>query len=166
MKITKNEEQKDIEMTEEPQVSMTDLYEGQSHGFVKCLACGYESKVPDRFQDISLPIRNELGTGVLNSSVEMALENYIKPEKLEGSNQYLCPDCDKKQDAEKGIKLTNGPPILTIALNRFTLDYQSYDLKRMKLTDRVSFTQLLNFNDYLNGYENIKNKKYQQEVER
>ena len=77
-------------MTEEPQVTMTDLYEGRSHGFVKCLHCGYESKVPDRFQDISLPIRNELGTGVLNSSVEMALENYIKPEVLDGSNQYMC----------------------------------------------------------------------------
>ena len=110
-------------MTEEPQITMTDLYEGRSHGFVKCLHCGYESKVPDRFQDISLPIRNELGTGVLNSSVEMALENYIKPEVLEGSNQYMCQQCNEKRDAEKGIKLTHGPPILTIALNRFTLDY-------------------------------------------
>ena len=44
-----NIEEKDIEMTEEPSISMTDLYEGQSYGFVKCLTCGYESKVPDRF---------------------------------------------------------------------------------------------------------------------
>ena len=36
----------------------------------------------------------------------------------------------------------------------------------MKLNDRVSFGQIINFNDYLNGYENIKNKKYEQEVER
>ena len=60
--------------------------------------------------------------------------------------------------------MVSGPPILTIALNRFTLDYNTF--QRVKLTDRVTFAQLLNFNDYLNGYENIKNKKYQQEVEK
>ena len=32
--------------------------------------------------------------------------------------------------------------------------------------DRVSFGQVINLNDYLNGYENIKNKKYEAEVER
>lgn len=32
--------------------------------------------------------------------------------------------------------------------------------------DRVSFGQVINLNDYLNGYENIKNKKYEEEVER
>ena len=32
--------------------------------------------------------------------------------------------------------------------------------------DRVSFGQVINLNDYLNGYDNIKNKKYAEEVER
>ena len=106
--------------------SMSEMYEGVSQGFVKCLACSYESIRQDRFQDLSLPIRNEFGTGVMNSSVEMALENYIKPEILEGDNQYFCEQCASKKDAEKGIKLVAGPPILTIALNRFTLDYTTF----------------------------------------
>jgi len=29
---------------------------------------------------------NEFGTGVLNSSLEMAIENYLKPEILEKDN--------------------------------------------------------------------------------
>lgn len=105
---------------------MTDFYEGLSQSYVRCLECGYESIQHDRFQDLSLPIRNEFGTGVLNSSVEMALENYIKPEQLSGDNQYFCSTCEKKVDAEKGIKLVKGPNILTIALNRFTLDYNTF----------------------------------------
>lgn len=113
---------------------------------------------------MSLPIKNEFGTGVLNSSVEMALENYIKPEILEGDNQYNCGECDMKVDAEKGTKLVAGPPILTIALSRFTLDYTTF--QRVKILERVSFGQVINFNDYLHGYENIKNKKYEAEVER
>jgi len=94
----------------------------------------------------------------------MALENYIKPELLSGDNAYFCSQCQKKVSADKGIKLVRGPKILTIALNRFTLDYET--MQRVKINDRVSFPSVINFNDYLNGYDGIKNKKYQAEVER
>jgi uncharacterized UBP type Zn finger protein len=50
------------------------------------MECGYESTREDTFLDLTLPIKNEFGTGVLNSSVEMALENYIKPEVLSEEN--------------------------------------------------------------------------------
>ena len=56
----------------------------------------------------------------------MALENYIKPETLDGPNQYFCEVCQSKQDAEKGLKLTKGPSLLAIVLNRFTLDYTTF----------------------------------------
>jgi hypothetical protein len=65
---------------------LSQLFEGTSENYVKCLKCGFESKHSDKFLDLTLPIRNEFGTGVLNSSVEMALENYIKPELLSGDN--------------------------------------------------------------------------------
>lgn len=65
---------------------LSHLFEGKSESYVKCLKCGFESTSPDTFLDLTLPIRNEFGTGVLNSSVEMALENYIKPELLSGDN--------------------------------------------------------------------------------
>jgi ubiquitin C-terminal hydrolase len=126
---------------------MTTLYEGLSQGYVKCLSCGYESLRPDKFQDLSLPIKNEFGTGVLNSSVEMALENYIKPEILSGDNQYRCEGCGNKVDAEKGTNIVSGPPILTIALNRFTFDLATF--ARVKLLEYVSFNGVLNLNDYL-----------------
>ena len=43
--------------------------------------------------DLQLPIKNEFGIGVINSSVEMALENTLKPETLDGDNQYYCIKC-------------------------------------------------------------------------
>ena len=105
---------------------MAEIYEGLTQSYVKCLKCGNNSLRDDKFMDLSLPIRNEFGTGVLNSSVEMALENYIKPEMLSGDNQYFCEFCKVKVDAEKGINLVKGPKILTIVLNRFTLDYSTF----------------------------------------
>lgn len=55
--------------------------------------------------------------------------------------------------------MVNGPDILTLALNRFTLDYSTF--QRVKLMDRVSFGSNINLNDYLHGYDNIKDKKYE-----
>jgi len=94
----------------------------------------------------------------------MALENYLKPELLDGDNQYFCEGCGAKRDALKGLKVSKCPSIFTMSLNRFTLDYTTF--QRVKVTERLSYPQLLNFNDYLKGYEGIQNKLYDQEVER
>ena len=94
----------------------------------------------------------------------MALENYIKPELLNGDNQYFCEQCQKKVDAEKGLKLTKCPPILVIHLARFTLNWET--LQRVKIYDRVTFPFILNMNDYIKGYDGIQNKVYDKEVER
>ena len=132
--------------------------------YVKCEECGNESLNSQNFMDLSLPIKNEFGTGVLNSSVERALENYINPEKLEGDNQYNCETCQKKVNAEKGLKLSVSPPVLFIHLARFTLDWETF--QRVKIYDRVSFPHVLNMNDYIKGYEGIQNKMYEKEVQR
>ena len=44
------------------------------------------------------------------------------------------------------------------------LDYETF--QRVKVTERVSFPTVLNLNDYMQGYEGITNKLYDQEIER
>ena len=66
------------------------LYQGQMANYVQCQECKYESTRNEMFLDIQLPIKNEFGIGVVNSSVEMALENNLKPEVLDGDNKYEC----------------------------------------------------------------------------
>ena len=53
---------------------------------------------------------------------------------------------------------------MSLSLNRFTLDYETW--QRVKVLERVSFPLVLNLNDYMKGYEGIQNKLYDQEVER
>lgn len=62
-----------------------DLYQGTSYSYVKCLKCNKESKNEDVFLDISLTVKNNFDN-IYNESIQQALENYIKPEKLEGDN--------------------------------------------------------------------------------
>lgn len=56
----------------------------------------------------------------------------------------------------KGIKLVTAPPLLTIVLSRFTLDYTTFT--RVKLQDRVSFGQLINMNEFINTAEGKLNR--------
>ena len=67
---------------------------------------------------------------------------------LEGENAYQCSKCDKKSKALKGSRLDKLPKILTLQLNRFTIDMNTW--QRKKLNDRVSFPLLLNMNHFLN----------------
>ena len=85
------------------------LYKGEQQSYVQCQHCSFESKNTETFMDIQLPIKNEFGTGVVNSSLEMALENYLKPDLLDGDNQYMCSQCNCKRNAQKGLKLSNCP---------------------------------------------------------
>jgi len=98
-----------FELAGESSDTINSLYQGEMTSYVQCKECGNESLNSDKFLDISLPIRNEFGTGVVNSSLEMALENYLKPDLLEGSNQYECSKCNKKVDALKGLKISKAP---------------------------------------------------------
>ena len=93
----------------------------------------------------------------------MALENWLKPDILDGDNQYFCEPHNKKVDAEKGLELKACPQILCCSLNRFTLDYNTF--MRVKVQERVSFPLILNLNDYMKGYEGIENKLYDKEVD-
>jgi len=106
---------------------------------------------------------------VYNPSVDKGLENYLKPFILEGDNKYYCEKCQdkvnktipislnlQKVEAEKGVKLASLPKILTIHLNRFDLDYET--MNRKKLNNKVSFPFILNMNKFLKPYEEIENE--------
>jgi ubiquitin carboxyl-terminal hydrolase 47 len=122
------------------------LYQGKMIDYVKCKHCGHESQREDTYQDIALPIK-AFGETMPFGSIEESLRNFIKPEILDGSNQYHCSQCDQKRDAEKGLKITELPYILTLQLKRFDFDYES--LQRVKLSDRVEFSKIMDMTEFL-----------------
>lgn len=122
------------------------LYEGTMVDYVKCLNCNQESSREDKYLDLSLTVKNDFDQ-IYNDSVEKALANYVKPDKLTDDNQYFCENCNGKQDALKGLKFASFPYILALQLKRFDLDYNTF--QRIKLNDEVRFPQILNLNLFL-----------------
>ncbi len=145
-------------------LNVRQLYEGTLSDYVKCTVCGHVSERKDCFINLSVPI-NDPFTKTCNSSLEMALENYLKPETLSGTNMYKCEKCTKPVEASKGLKFLRLPMILAFQLNRFTINMATFT--RAKINDRVTFPFILNMNNYINGYEGIKKKatEYQKELE-
>jgi len=125
-------------------------YMGESVSYVKCLDCGYTSDNKNPFQVLQLPIEGM-------KTLEDCINNYTHPEILDGANQYFCQDCNQKCDAQKGIALTRFPYLLSINFNRWTMNWQT--MQRKKLGEKIRFPLLLNvkphltttFNDSSNG---------------
>ncbi|XP_065837765.1 ubiquitin carboxyl-terminal hydrolase 47-like isoform X2 [Oscarella lobularis] len=122
------------------------LYQGKMQDYVKCHNCGYESVREATYLDIALDIK-PFGAKKTCESVEEALEVFITPETLNGTNQYYCDKCEKKCDADKGLKFMSFPYLLTLQLKRFEFDYQT--LGRIKLNDKMTFPDCLNLNKFL-----------------
>ncbi|CAJ0955585.1 unnamed protein product, partial [Mesorhabditis belari] len=123
-----------------------ELYRGSMEDFVKCLACKKENSRKDYFLDLPLAVR-EFGATRAFHSVEEALNAFVKTEVLDGNNQYFCENCNAKQDAHKGLRITQFPKLLTIQLKRFDFDYNT--MHRIKLNDRMTFPDVLNLNPFV-----------------
>lgn len=122
------------------------LYRGKMQDFVKCLKCGRESLRSDVFLDLPLAVKH-FGAVEAFRSVEEALQAFVSPELLDGSNQYFCEKCNSKQDAHKGLRVTEFPYLLTIQLKRFDFDYNT--MHRIKLNDRMTFPDVLDLNPFV-----------------
>lgn len=135
-----------------PQHSLiNDLYQGTVLDYVKCSHCGYKSARCDSYLDLQLTVK-PFGATTAVKSIEEALEKYVQPEQLEGDNQYSCTKCACKRDATKGLEFSAFPYLLTLQLKRFDFDWETE--RRIKLTDRVSFPNVLNLNKFISSSSN------------
>ncbi|CAM9633739.1 unnamed protein product [Ectocarpus fasciculatus] len=125
---------------------VNNLYQGSLRDYVTCKECHSESSRLDNFLDISLVLR-PFGSDKTMKSVPESLEYFLKPEVLDGDNQYCCQACDKKVDAVKGLKFERLPYLLSLQLKRFDFDYDTF--QRIKLNEEMRFPLILDMNKYV-----------------
>lgn len=79
--------------------------------------------------------------------VKESLEKLFTFEKFEGDNQLSCDTCGTKTDSLKGIEIGKLPPVITLNLYRFDLDYETW--QRKKLDDRFEYPLELDMTPYV-----------------
>lgn len=66
--------------------------------------------------------------------------------------------CGGKRDAERGIRFVKLPKYLPVILRRFNFDLER--MERVKVNDRVGFPFVVNMNEYMGNWEDIKGEMH------
>ncbi|XP_033841179.1 ubiquitin carboxyl-terminal hydrolase 42 [Periophthalmus magnuspinnatus] len=112
------------------------VFGGYLRSRVKCLNCKAVSDTFDPFLDIPLEIKTAL-------SVSKALEQFVKPEQLDGENAYKCTKCKKMVTASKRFTIHRNPNVLTLSLKRFA------NFTGGKITKDVKYSEYLDLRPYM-----------------
>ena len=123
------------EKESDPDSVITPLYSGELEDYLHCLSCGHKKSRRDPYSDLQLFVEKA-------DTIGQAFANFVTPETLNGGNQVRCDECNKKADANKGLRIVSVPPVLTLQLKRFTYDPVTW--QRVKLSKRVTYPLYLN----------------------
>uniref|UniRef100_A0A3Q0QYI1 Ubiquitin carboxyl-terminal hydrolase n=1 Tax=Amphilophus citrinellus TaxID=61819 RepID=A0A3Q0QYI1_AMPCI len=112
------------------------VFGGYLRSRVKCLNCKAVSDTFDPFLDITLEIKTAL-------SVSKALEQFVKPEQLDGENAYKCTKCKKMVTASKRFTIHRSSNVLTLSLKRFA------NFSGGKITKDVKYPEYLDLRPFM-----------------
>ncbi|XP_034414049.1 ubiquitin carboxyl-terminal hydrolase 42 isoform X1 [Cyclopterus lumpus] len=112
------------------------VFGGYLRSRVKCLNCKAVSDTFDPFLDITLEIKT-------TPSVSKALEQFVKPEQLDGENAYKCTKCKKMVTASKRFTIHRSSNVLTFSLKRFA------NFSGGKITKDVKYPEFLDLRPFM-----------------
>ncbi|ORY35841.1 hypothetical protein BCR39DRAFT_512474 [Naematelia encephala] len=95
---------------------IVDLFQGQYRNRLECLTCHKTSTTYDAFMYMSLPVPTNKSKMVLQELID----EFVKPEIMEGDDAWNCPRCKVPRRASKTLTIARLPPVLLIQLKRFT----------------------------------------------
>ncbi|XP_043732335.1 ubiquitin carboxyl-terminal hydrolase 17-like protein 13, partial [Cervus elaphus] len=111
------------------------IFGGTWRSQIQCLHCLGVSDTFDPYLDISLDI-------TAAQSVEQALRELVKPEKLDAENAYDCGLCLRKVPATKRLTLHSTSQVLVLVLKRLT------QVSGAKRAQEVRYPQCLDLQPY------------------
>ncbi|KAB0340424.1 hypothetical protein FD754_023142 [Muntiacus muntjak] len=116
------------------------IFGGTWRSQIQCLHCLGVSDTFDPYLDISLDI-------MAAQSVEQALRELVKPEKLDAENAFDCGACLQKVPATKRLTLLSTPQVLVLVLKRFT------QVSGAKRAQEVRYPQCLDLQPYMSEWK-------------
>ncbi|WWC67264.1 uncharacterized protein I206_101172 [Kwoniella pini CBS 10737] len=121
------------------------VWGGRVRSRVVCSRCQKPSDTFDWFLDLSLDV-NKKGPKSINNM----MNGFTREDRLEGDNKYHCDNCKAKANATKSFKIQETPPILTLHLKRFSVEYSRMGRVRAnKFNDHIEFPEQLDVAAYM-----------------
>ncbi|KAG8433086.1 hypothetical protein GDO86_017390 [Hymenochirus boettgeri] len=111
------------------------VFGGYLRSRVTCLNCKAVSDTYDQYLDITLEIK-------MAHSVNQALEQFVRPEQLDGDNAYKCSKCKQMVAASKRFTIHRSSNVLTLSLKRFA------SFSGGKLSKEIKYPEYLDIRPY------------------
>ncbi|XP_059834971.1 ubiquitin carboxyl-terminal hydrolase 42 isoform X1 [Hypanus sabinus] len=112
------------------------IFGGYLRSRVKCLNCKGVSDTYDPYLDIALEIKTA-------PNITKALDQFVKPEQLDGENAYKCTKCKKMVPASKRFTIHRASNVLTLSLKRFA------NFTGGKIAKEVRYSEYLDVRPYM-----------------
>ncbi|XP_064894641.1 ubiquitin carboxyl-terminal hydrolase 42-like [Columba livia] len=126
----------DLDMSSQATTIVHQIFGGFLRSRVTCWSCQAVSDSYEAFLDVPLDIKAA-------ASVTAALEDFVKPEHLDGENCFKCSKCDKVTAASKRFTVHRAPKVLTVCLKRFEA------FTGDKISKVVEYPQYLDLRPYM-----------------
>ncbi|GAA5968088.1 hypothetical protein JCM11641_003725 [Rhodosporidiobolus odoratus] len=117
-----------------------ELFEGKMAYITQCQVCQHTSERPSSFSELEVNLKKDC-------KLEDRIKEMLKPESLDGDNQYFCDGCKAKQDASRRSAITSLPPVLHFSIIRFVWNMK--DFSRQKSQHAISYPLQLNMRQFL-----------------
>ncbi|NXW25617.1 UBP42 hydrolase, partial [Circaetus pectoralis] len=125
-----------LDISSESTTIVHQIFGGFLRSRVTCSSCKAASDSYEPFLDIPLDIKAA-------SSVTAALEDFVKPEQLDGENCFKCSQCNETVAASKTFTIHRAPKVLTVCLKRFE------DFTGGKINKVVKYSTCLDLRPYM-----------------
>ncbi|CAN0070214.1 unnamed protein product, partial [Ectocarpus sp. 12 AP-2014] len=119
--------------------AIKELFAGRLMSYVECVDVAFTKEKEEAFYDLPMDIK---GSGTLQKS----LDRFIEAELLSGDNRLRAGE-HGLQDARKGIRFLQLPPVLQFHLKRF--EYDPYQGDLVKIHDRFEFPTELDMSPWM-----------------
>lgn len=113
---------------------LPNLFRGVFEYGTKCMKCLRVSRRKENFMDLNLPIVTD-ASSAKELTIEYLLEQYLKPEVMDGENKYHCSHCRESCEAERAVVFASTPPVLNIQLARYVFDLKTF--RKQKLMNKI-----------------------------
>jgi hypothetical protein len=114
------------------------LFEGKVRSFIQCVNVNFQSFRDESFYDLQLDVKG-------CKDIYESFRKYVEVEMLDGENQYEAEGFGR-QDAKKGVRFLQCPPVLNIQLKRFEYDPMRDGM--VKIHDRFEFPKVLVLDEF------------------
>lgn len=109
----------------------------EEHNIQNGLASRYRTR--QKVLEEQLPKLDD--NNVKDLHLEELIDQFLKPETLEGENKYFCEKCASLQDATRTVKIAKAPKHLILHLLRFSYDLKNHS--RSKICIDVKYPRTL-----------------------